>query len=144
MEGVRTKYGDDRVPVLALKAGVDQLLNPPSLDVAWNAVLKAVRDGELTEARLDESILRILRLKAKLGLFEDPYVTREGVDRVVGARPHLAAADRIAERTTTLLVTRAACCRCPGAAGRGCSSSAPTRPPRPARPDRRPGCSRAH
>ncbi|GAA3498227.1 glycoside hydrolase family 3 protein [Streptomyces prasinosporus] len=104
MEGVRTKYGDDRVPVLALKAGVDQLLNPPSLDVAWNAVLKAVRDGELTEARLDESILRILRLKAKLGLFEDPYVTREGVDRVVGARPHLAAADRIAERTTTLLV----------------------------------------
>jgi beta-N-acetylhexosaminidase len=30
MEGVRTKYGDDRVPVLALKAGVDQLLNPPS------------------------------------------------------------------------------------------------------------------
>ncbi|CAL9557300.1 glycoside hydrolase family 3 protein [Streptomyces sp. Tu 3180] len=104
MEGVRTKYGDDRVPVLALKAGVDQLLNPPSLDVAWNAVLKAVRDGELTESRLDESILRILRLKAKLGLFEDPYVTHEGVDRTVGTRSHLAAADRIAERTTTLLV----------------------------------------
>lgn len=104
MEGVRTKYGDDRVPVLALKAGVDQLLNPPSLDVAWNAVLKAVRDGELTEERLDASILRVLRLKAKLGLFEDPYVSRAGVDRTVGTRAHLAAADRIAERTTTLLV----------------------------------------
>lgn len=104
MEGVRTKYGDDRVPVLALKAGVDQLLNPPSLDVAWNAVLKAVQDGELTEERLDESILRVLRLKAKLGLFEDPYVSRAGVDRTVGTRAHLAAADRIAERTTTLLV----------------------------------------
>ncbi len=38
MEGVRTKYGDERVPVLALKAGVDQLLNPPHLDLAWNAV----------------------------------------------------------------------------------------------------------
>jgi beta-N-acetylhexosaminidase len=104
MEGVRTKYGDDRVPVLALKAGVDQLLNPPSLDVAWNAVLNAVRGGELTEARLDESILRILRLKAKLGLFKKPYVSDSGVDRVVGTRAHLAAADRIAERTTTLLV----------------------------------------
>ncbi|WGD42840.1 glycoside hydrolase family 3 protein [Streptomyces cathayae] len=104
MEGVRTKYGDDRVPVLALKAGVDQLLNPPSLDVAWNAVLKAVQDGELTEERLDASILRVLRLKAKLGLFEDPYVSRAGVDRTVGTRAHLAAADRIAERTTTLLV----------------------------------------
>ncbi|WP_394433894.1 glycoside hydrolase family 3 protein [Streptomyces sp. SGAir0957] len=106
MEGVRTKYGDDRVPVLALKAGVDQLLNPPSLDVAWNGVLKAVRSGELTEQRLDESILRILRLKTKLGLFKDPYVTRRGVDHTVGTRAHLAAADKIAERTTTLLVNK--------------------------------------
>ncbi|WP_329228060.1 glycoside hydrolase family 3 protein [Streptomyces canus] len=104
MEGVRTKYGDDRVPVLALKAGVDQLLNPPSLDVAWNAVLKAVQSGELTEARLDESILRILRLKARRGLFEEPYVSHGGVTRTVGTPAHLAAADRIAERTTTLLV----------------------------------------
>ncbi|MFE3168139.1 glycoside hydrolase family 3 protein [Streptomyces sp. NPDC059224] len=104
MEGVRTKYGDDRVPVLALRAGVDQLLNPPTLEVAWNAVLKAVQDGELTEARLDESILRILRLKSRLGLLDRPYVNTKDVDRVVGAARHLAAADRIAERTTTLLV----------------------------------------
>ncbi|GAA2396204.1 glycoside hydrolase family 3 N-terminal domain-containing protein [Streptomyces coeruleofuscus] len=104
MEGVRTKYGDDRVPVLALKAGVDQLLNPPDLDLAWNAVLAAVRNGELTEARLDESVLRVLRLKTKLGLFRAPYVSQKGVDRAVGTRAHLAAADRIAERTTTLLV----------------------------------------
>ncbi|MFJ4952336.1 glycoside hydrolase family 3 protein [Streptomyces sp. NPDC088760] len=104
MQGVRTKYGDDRVPVLALKAGVDQLLNPPSLEVAWNAVLKAVREGELTEARLDESILRILRLKARRGLFDDPWADPAGVDGTVGTEAHLAKADRIAERTTTLLV----------------------------------------
>ncbi|MFI0979531.1 glycoside hydrolase family 3 protein [Streptomyces sp. NPDC021093] len=104
MQGVRTKYGDDRVPVLALKAGCDQLLNPPNLDVAWRAVLAAVRGGELTEARLDESILRILRLKARRGLFDHPYVTHRGVDRTVGIRPHLSAADRIADATTTLLV----------------------------------------
>ncbi|MFI5804313.1 glycoside hydrolase family 3 protein [Streptomyces sp. NPDC051561] len=104
MQGVRTKYGDDRVPVLALKAGCDQLLNPPLLDVAWNAVLAAVKNGELTEARLDESLLRILQLKARRGLFDRPYVTHRGVDRTVGIRPHLAAADRIADSTTTLLV----------------------------------------
>ncbi|MFK0017959.1 glycoside hydrolase family 3 protein [Streptomyces sp. NPDC090798] len=104
MEGVRTKYGDDRVPVLALKAGADQLLNPPSIDVAWHAVLNAVHGGELTEARLDESVLRVLRLKAKLGLLENPYVSDTGVDRTVGTATHRRAADRIAERTTTLLV----------------------------------------
>ncbi|MEU2023090.1 glycoside hydrolase family 3 protein [Streptomyces sp. NPDC016469] len=103
MQGVRTKYGDERVPVLALRAGVDQLLNPPSLDVSWNALLAAVKSGEVSEARLDESILRILRLKTKLGLFDQPFVSGHGVDRTVGTRAHLAAADRIAERTTTLL-----------------------------------------
>ncbi|MFE6754989.1 glycoside hydrolase family 3 protein [Streptomyces sp. NPDC057684] len=106
MQGVRDKYGDDRVPVLALKAGVDQLLNPPSLEVSWNAVLAAVKNGELTEERLDESILRVLRLKEKLGLFDEPYVTGRGVDKTVGTPDHLAAADRIAEATTTLLLNK--------------------------------------
>ncbi|MGW6744008.1 glycoside hydrolase family 3 protein [Streptomyces sp. NPDC055025] len=105
MEGVRQKYGDDRVPVLALKAGVDQLLNPPNLRIAWNAVLAAVRSGEISEARVEESILRILELKERLGLFSgDAAVPLRNLDRTVGTRAHLAAADRIAERTTTLLV----------------------------------------
>ncbi|WP_399034289.1 glycoside hydrolase family 3 protein [Streptomyces sp. ASQP_92] len=106
MQGVRDKYGDDRVPVLALKAGVDQLLDPPKLDVAFNGVRAAVSSGELSEARLDASLLRILRLKERRGLFARPYVTARGVDRTVGARAHLNAADEIAERTTTLLANR--------------------------------------
>ncbi len=104
MQGVRDKYGDHRVPVLALKAGVDQLLNPPDLAVAWNGVLSAVRSGELSVARLEESILRILRLKERLGLFREPYVSERRLERTVGIRAHLSAADRIAEGTTTLLV----------------------------------------
>ncbi|WP_069811274.1 glycoside hydrolase family 3 protein [Streptomyces sp. TP-A0874] len=108
MAGVRQKYGDDRVPVLALKAGVDQLLNPPDLDTAWNAVLQAVKDGELEEAAIDRSVLRILELKARRGLFEQPFVTHRGVDRTVGIGSHLRSADQIAGRTTTLLVNEAA------------------------------------
>ncbi|GGR23061.1 glycoside hydrolase family 3 protein [Streptomyces griseomycini] len=105
MRGVRTKYGDDRVPVLALKAGADQLLFPPDIDVAYNGVLAAVRSKEITEDRLDESVLRILRVKDKAGLFSgSPYTSPKEVDRVVGARKHRLAAARIAERTTTLLV----------------------------------------
>lgn len=103
MEGVRDKYGDDRVPVLALLAGVDQLLNPPDLAVAWNGVRDAVASGELSVARIEESILRILRLKDRLGLFHDPFTDARTVDRTVGKLSHLAAADRIAEGTTTLL-----------------------------------------
>ncbi|MCB5912001.1 glycoside hydrolase family 3 protein [Streptomyces pinistramenti] len=103
MQGVREKYGDDRVPVLALKAGVDQLLNPPDLAVAHAAVVRAMKDGELAEDDIDSKLLRILLLKERRGLFADPYTSRRAVDRVVGIRRHLDTADRIADRTTTLL-----------------------------------------
>src|SRR6266545_781906 len=60
MQGVRDKYGDDRVPVLALKAGVDQLLKSPdgAFSQQYDAVLAAVRSGELTDRRIDESVYR--------------------------------------------------------------------------------------
>ncbi|MFG2295468.1 glycoside hydrolase family 3 protein [Streptomyces sp. NPDC048603] len=103
MAGVRQKYGDDRVPVLALKAGCDQLLNAPDLALAQRGVLAAVRSGELTEERIGESVLRILELKARRGLFGDPYTSPERVAAAVGTPAHLTAADSIAAGTTTLL-----------------------------------------
>lgn len=109
MAGVRQKYGDDRVPVLALKAGCDQLLNPPDLGLAHRSVLAALESGELTRARIEESVLRILELKARRGLFDTVRVAAAAeavaaaVDSTVGIPAHLAAADEIAARTTTLL-----------------------------------------
>jgi beta-N-acetylhexosaminidase len=103
MQGVRDKYGDDRVPVLALKAGVDMLLMPPDFDLAYNAVLEAVRSGEISERRINRSVFRILRLKWQLGLFRNPYVDESAVSETVGTPEHLAAAQRITDRTPTLL-----------------------------------------
>ncbi|MEU7604496.1 glycoside hydrolase family 3 N-terminal domain-containing protein [Streptomyces sp. NPDC041003] len=103
MAGVRQKYGDDRVPVLALLAGCDQLLNPPDLGLAYRSVLAAVEAVELTEARIDESVLRILELKSRRGLFDEAYTTAGAVDATVGIRRHRDAADEIAAGTTTLL-----------------------------------------
>ncbi|MET9852625.1 glycoside hydrolase family 3 N-terminal domain-containing protein [Streptomyces sp. NPDC006450] len=109
MAGVRQKYGDDRVPVLALKAGCDQLLNPPDLGLAVRSVLAAVESGELTRARIEESVLRILELKARRGVFDaaardgEAFRATDAVDAAVGIPAHLAAAGEIADRTTTLL-----------------------------------------
>ncbi|MFJ6796580.1 glycoside hydrolase family 3 protein [Streptomyces sp. NPDC091268] len=105
MAGVRQKYGDDRIPVLALKAGCDQLLNPPDLGLAVRSVLAAVESGELPRARIEESVLRILELKARRGLFGTPagQGSSAEVAAVVGTPEHLAAADEIAAGTTTLL-----------------------------------------
>ncbi|MGP4025749.1 glycoside hydrolase family 3 protein [Actinomadura sp. 3N407] len=110
MQGVRDKYGDERVPVLALKAGADVLLKPPADDDGTGvfprqlaAVVAAVESGELTEERIDASVYRILKLKYERGLFRDPYADESEVDRVVGIPAHLAAAQRAADRTTTLV-----------------------------------------
>ncbi|MFA1550122.1 glycoside hydrolase family 3 protein [Actinomadura chokoriensis] len=110
MQGVRDKYGDENIPVLALKAGADVLLKPPA-DKDGNgvfprqlaAVVNAVRSGELTERRIDASVYRILELKQKRGLFRDPYADESRVGDVVGTPAHLAAAQRAADRTTTLI-----------------------------------------
>jgi beta-N-acetylhexosaminidase len=104
MAGVREKYGDARVPVLALKAGADMLLMPPDLDLAFNAVLDAVANGELSEQRIDESVARVLSLKWDLGLVgKDPHVDVDKVDKRVGTRKHYAAAQELTDRTTTLV-----------------------------------------
>jgi beta-N-acetylhexosaminidase len=109
MAGVREKYGDERIPVLALKAGVDMPMmvdtttDTVSLEVAYNAVLDAVRSGELSEARIDESVRRVLRLKRKRGLFRDPFVSERKAARKLGTRGHLAAAQRVGDHSVTLV-----------------------------------------
>jgi beta-N-acetylhexosaminidase len=57
-----------RLVVEAVAAGIDVLLVPPDLATAYRALHAAVEDGEISEARLDQSVLRVLRLKDHLGL----------------------------------------------------------------------------
>lgn len=54
--------------VQALSAGVDMILMPDDLQQAYDGVLAAVQNGTLTEQRIDESVLRILQVKAQYGI----------------------------------------------------------------------------
>ena len=103
MEGVREMFGDERVPVEAIKAGADMMLMPPDLDLAYNAVLDAVDSGEIGVGRINESVKRILSLKMEQGLFENPYVDVDKVSSNVGTPEHLAVADEITDKTITLI-----------------------------------------
>ncbi|WP_225411764.1 beta-N-acetylhexosaminidase [Stigmatella hybrida] len=104
MQGAKP-YGDDspaRVPVEALKAGVDMLLMPSKLGVAYQAVLDAVGTGEISQERIDVSVGRILTLKQKRGVLSQPFVNLAELGRV-GSTEHLAAASAIAGRSITLV-----------------------------------------
>jgi beta-N-acetylhexosaminidase len=103
MEGVRQMFGDERVPIEAIKAGADMMLMPPDLDLAYNAVIDAVNEGEISVDRIDESVHRILSLKMEQGLFDNPYVDEDEVPSKVGTAKNLAAADEITNKTITLV-----------------------------------------
>ncbi|WP_016698653.1 glycoside hydrolase family 3 protein [Actinoalloteichus spitiensis] len=103
MEGVRSQYPDDRIPVLALLAGADQLLMPQHLDVAITGVLEAVRSGELTEERIEESVRRVLRAKWERGIVAEPHVDPDHAAAFVGSEEHLSSAREITDRTVTVL-----------------------------------------
>ena len=103
MQGVREKYGDGEVAVRAVLAGADSLMMAPDMDAAYGSVLSAVQSGRISQQRLDESVARILLLKLRRGILTHPYTDASRLDRVVGTPEHLAAADAITNRTTTVL-----------------------------------------
>lgn len=68
MGAIADNYTSAQAAVTAVKAGVDIVLMPQDLDQAFDGVMSAVSSGEISVARLDESVLRILKLKAKYKL----------------------------------------------------------------------------
>jgi beta-N-acetylhexosaminidase len=107
MEGVRQQFGDDRVPIEAIRAGADVMLMPPNMDLAYGSILEAVRGGKISERRINESVYRILKVKQKRGLFENPYVNEDAADSTVGTPQNRAAASAIADKTITLVKNEA-------------------------------------
>jgi beta-N-acetylhexosaminidase len=96
-----TNIGQEAVD--AFKAGNDVLLIPPDLDAADRAMIAAVRSGEISESRLDESVLKILKTKASLGLHKAKLVDISALDRTVGTPEHMDDGQRIADAGLTLV-----------------------------------------
>ncbi len=66
-------------------------------------VIKLVKDGKLTEARLDESVRRLLRQKFTLGLFDNPFVNVEKATQTVGKDEWKKLGETTQRRAYTLL-----------------------------------------
>ena len=92
-----------RAAVEAVKAGEDMILLPADLDASFNALLAAVRSGEIPEARIDASVRRILRLKASVGLHKARLVDIAALSSVIARPENLAAASQVAEAAVTLV-----------------------------------------
>jgi beta-glucosidase len=85
---------------LALNAGVDmemvsRLYNQHGAEL--------LRSGQLSQAKIDEAVRRILRIKFRLGLFDHPYADESRERSVILSTANLAAARELAARSMVLL-----------------------------------------
>ncbi len=90
----------DEAARLALIAGMDLDLPAGAAYCRLPAVIAA---EPALEVDLDRSVSRILRLKFRLGLFEDPFVDATAAESIVGCGAHLAVAEELAAESITLL-----------------------------------------
>jgi beta-N-acetylhexosaminidase len=103
MGAIVSKYGAAQSVVMALRAGADLLLMPTDAHQAIEAIVVAVERGEITEARLDSSVNRVLQAKSRLGLFRRRVVDLNMISRVVGIQAHQRLAQDIAQRSLVLV-----------------------------------------
>lgn len=108
MKGLTKLYqpgpmGAGRAAVDAVKAGNDMLLIPSDLDGSYHGLLDAVRSGEIPETRIDQSVLKILRAKASVGLNKAKLVDIDSVTKVIAKPQSLATAQQISDGAVTLV-----------------------------------------
>jgi beta-N-acetylhexosaminidase len=101
--GGNTPQSAGRAAVEAMKAGADYVLIPGDLDGAYNGVLAAVKSGEIPESRIDESVGKILRAKAVLGLQKNRLVDLNAVSDAVSRPENMALAQKIADEAVTVV-----------------------------------------
>jgi beta-N-acetylhexosaminidase len=103
MGGVTTLYEPEEAALMAIKAGIDMILLPPKPKEVIDALVQAVRSGEISEERINSSVKRILEAKARLGLYKQKLVDLKMLDFKIAPRAHLKQADLTFESAITLV-----------------------------------------
>jgi beta-glucosidase len=87
---------------MAIEAGIDMCMVPNDYDFTI-LLTELVKEGKISEARLDISVKRILVLKKQLGLFEQPFTPSNTDYKKFGSDEFARAAQNMAEESITLL-----------------------------------------
>jgi beta-N-acetylhexosaminidase len=103
MDAVTKIVPPDEGAVRAVLAGADQVLHSPDPIAAFNGLKAAVSSGRISPTRIDESVDRVLRAKASVGLFSRRAVDLDAIPATVGGRAHQAVAQEAAQRSLTLI-----------------------------------------
>jgi beta-N-acetylhexosaminidase len=109
MQGIKKLYDPARgsptarAALDAVRAGCDVIMIPTDLDGAFHAIIAAVTNGEIPERRIDESVRKILAMKAAVGLDKNPFVDLDQVLALTSKPEDIAFAQDVADKAVTLV-----------------------------------------
>jgi beta-N-acetylhexosaminidase len=103
MDAVSKKLSPADAAVRAIQAGNDIVLHSPDDAAAVAGIKAAVEKGDIPIAQIDESVRRVLRAKARLGLHRVRTVPLDDVATKVGGRTHAGVARTLSQKSITLI-----------------------------------------
>jgi len=106
MKGIAANWSVPEASVLAIEAGVDLILIPHTLDTmreSREAIIKAVKDGRISESRIDESVTRIMAMKRRYDLGRRRFADPNALGRFLRTPEHLTIQRQTAECGVTLV-----------------------------------------
>lgn len=103
MNAITRLYSPGQAAVEAVKAGNDVILIPADLNAAYNGLVHAVKSGDIPQAQIDASVLKILRAKAAVGLNKARLVDIKALAQTVARPEDMALAQRVADEALALV-----------------------------------------
>lgn len=103
MKAVKENYFEGKSIVRAIHAGVDILLVPQNLPLAYFAVKRAVQQGVISHERINQSVERILIWKSKLGLHKSVMVSGEFLANQLSKPEFQSISEEISQNAVTVV-----------------------------------------
>jgi len=105
MAGLTRLYARDigRAAVESFAAGNDVLIMPVDLDASYRSMLQAVQSGEISRPQLDQSVRKILEVKASLGLNKARLADLSQLSSEIAKPENVGVGQRIADEAVTLV-----------------------------------------
>jgi beta-N-acetylhexosaminidase len=103
MQGLAQMFNQGEAAVRAIEAGADVLLMPLNPETVIRAVVSAVENGRLKRARIDESVMRVLEAKVRVGIMKKKFVDLDEISDVFDSQDDATQAQQASDRAVTLV-----------------------------------------
>lgn len=103
MHAITNSFTSGEAAILAIQAGSDAVLFPADPEAVIKAIISAVKKGDITEERLNQSVRKILLAKKWAGLDKSKLIDIESISQKVGVESHWEIARKLARKSVTLV-----------------------------------------